>query len=223
MLPAFPYLFLYWNMQVGRKVFIYTRRTSTTAKSGWRSSKAPLAGRTVLAPGKQSMPDLSNANDRQHLSQFGVCAHEYDFSDPYLSANHFKNAVAARPAPPIAENTRGVNVPRSTFKIRFSYCRRFSCSCDGRFEVESDGDVNERGVKHPDVQKMRIHACSPPPPPKKKPPALMSTLALSLEFTVGANYSPSRGFKAGSRLTFTLISSRTSPSRSPTSLWRRPR
>ena len=57
----------------------------------------------------------------------------------------------------------------------------------------------------------------------KKPPALMSTLALSLEFAVGANCSPSRGFKAGSRLTFTHISSRTSPSRSLTSLWRRPR
>ena len=66
---------------------------------------------------------------------------------------------------------------------------------------------------------MRIHACSPP----KKPPALMSTLALSLEFAVGANCSPSRGFKAGSRLTFTHISSRTSPSRSLTSLWRRPK
>ena len=58
----------------------------------------------------------------------------------------------------------------------------------------------------------------------QKPPALMSTLALSLEFAVGANCSPSRGFKAGSRLTFmiTHISSRTSPSRSLTSLWRRP-
>ena len=51
----------------------------------------------------------------------------------------------------------------------------------------------------------------------------MSTLALSLEFAVGANCSPSRGFKAGSRLTFTHISSRTSPSRSLTSLWRMPR
>ena len=134
MLPAFLYLFLYWNMQVSRKVFIYSRRASTTAKSSWRSSEALSAGLTVLAPSKQSMPDLSNANNRRHLSQFGVSAHEYDFRDAYLSVNHFKNAVAAGPAPPIAENTRGVNVPRSTFKIRFSYCRRFSCSFDGRFE-----------------------------------------------------------------------------------------
>ena len=117
-------------MQVGRKVFIYTRRASTTAKSGWRSSEALLAGLTVLAPRKQSMPDLSNANDRRDLSQFSVCAYEDDFRDAYLSANRFKNAVAAGPAPPIAGNTRGVNVPRSTFKIRSSYCRRFSYSCE---------------------------------------------------------------------------------------------
>ena len=90
-------------MQVGRKVFIYSRRASTTAKSGWRSSEALLAGLTVFAPRKQRMPDLSNANDRRHLIQFSVCAYEDDFRDAYLSANRFKNAVAAGPAPPIAE------------------------------------------------------------------------------------------------------------------------
>ena len=132
-------------MQVGWKVFIYSRRASTTAKSGWRSSEALLAGLTVLAPRKQRMPDLSNANDRRHLIQFSVCAYEDDFRDEYLSANRFKNAVAAGPAPPVAENTRGVNVPRSAFKIRSSYCRRFSCSC----EEESDGGVNVHGGKTP--------------------------------------------------------------------------
>ena len=83
-------------MQVGWKVFIYSRRASTTAKSGWQSSEALLAGLTVLtvlAPRKQRMPDLSNANDRRHLIQFSVCAYEDDFRDEYLSANRFKNAV----------------------------------------------------------------------------------------------------------------------------------
>ena len=62
------------------------------------------------------------------------------------------------------------------------------------------------GVKHPNVEKCAFMPALSPPPPPPKPPALMSTLALSLDFAVGANCSPSRGFKAGSRLTSLSLS-----------------
>ena len=71
---SFSLSFSLGEQQVGRKVLIYSRGASTTVKSGWRNSEELLAGLTVLAPRKQSMPVLSNANNRRHLSQFIVCA-----------------------------------------------------------------------------------------------------------------------------------------------------
>ena len=87
------------------------------AKSGWRGSGGASDGRIDLAPRKQRRLERRRANDKRHLNHPKAWAYVVDFFVATLSAKRFRKVLAAGPAPPTAEKTKGVNVPPSTFKI----------------------------------------------------------------------------------------------------------
>ena len=87
------------------------------AKSGWRGSGGASDGRIDLAPRRQRRLEHKRANDKRHLNHPKAWAYVVDFFVAILSAKHFRKVLAAGPAPPIAEKTKSVNVPPSTFKI----------------------------------------------------------------------------------------------------------
>ena len=74
---------------------------------------------------------LGRAKLSRHWIQFRVTAYAVPLFSAIIDASLLYNVVAERPIPPVVDNTSGMNVARSTPRIRtrWSYSRLFSCSC----------------------------------------------------------------------------------------------